>query len=198
MVALGCDAKREVEDMHLSRYACYLVVQNADPSKEVVALGQTYFAVKPPELGLSPASSTNSTHTLFMPSFARIEADVRARIARDHCCTLATLDTQEYVRSRAFSIQVNDTGIGFSEEQRPHLFERFYRSENVHGRFNGNGLGLSIVEAILEHYGGTITAVSQGCGQGASVTAIIPFVESSTARRPPLLRRQLAPDGSSH
>jgi DNA-damage-inducible protein D len=46
MVALGHDAKREVEDMHLSRYACYLVVQNADPSKEVVALGQTYFAVQ--------------------------------------------------------------------------------------------------------------------------------------------------------
>lgn len=39
MVAIGSDAKREVEDMHLSRYACYLVVQNADPAKEVVALG---------------------------------------------------------------------------------------------------------------------------------------------------------------
>jgi DNA-damage-inducible protein D len=46
MVEIGSDAKREVEDMHLSRYACYLIVQNADPSKEVVALGQTYFAVQ--------------------------------------------------------------------------------------------------------------------------------------------------------
>src|SRR5579871_6241354 len=46
MVDIGSDAKREVEDMHLSRYACYLIVQNADPSKEVVALGQTYFAVQ--------------------------------------------------------------------------------------------------------------------------------------------------------
>jgi DNA-damage-inducible protein D len=46
MVAIGSDAKREVEDMHLSRYACYLIVQNADPAKEVVALGQTYFAVQ--------------------------------------------------------------------------------------------------------------------------------------------------------
>lgn len=46
MVAIGSDAKREVEDMHLSRYACYLAVQNADPAKEVVALGQTYFAVQ--------------------------------------------------------------------------------------------------------------------------------------------------------
>src|SRR5258706_4832546 len=46
MVAIGSDAKREVEDIHLSRYACYLVVQNADPKKGVVALGQTYFAVQ--------------------------------------------------------------------------------------------------------------------------------------------------------
>jgi DNA-damage-inducible protein D len=46
MVAIGSDAKREVEDMHLSRYACYLIVQNADPAKPVVALGQTYFAVQ--------------------------------------------------------------------------------------------------------------------------------------------------------
>lgn len=46
MIQAGKGARREVEDMHLSRYACYLVVQNADPSKPLVALGQTYFAVQ--------------------------------------------------------------------------------------------------------------------------------------------------------
>ena len=35
-----------IEDFKLSRYICYLIVQNADPSKEVVALGQTYFAIQ--------------------------------------------------------------------------------------------------------------------------------------------------------
>lgn len=45
MVTLGSGSKREVPDYHLSRYACYLIVQNADPSKQVVALGQTYFAM---------------------------------------------------------------------------------------------------------------------------------------------------------
>jgi DNA-damage-inducible protein D len=46
MIPIGKGGQRQVADWHLSRYACYLVVQNADPSKEIVALGQTYFAVQ--------------------------------------------------------------------------------------------------------------------------------------------------------
>ncbi len=46
MVKIGSGASRDVGDLQLSRYACYLIIQNADPSKEVVALGQTYFAVQ--------------------------------------------------------------------------------------------------------------------------------------------------------
>lgn len=46
MVPIGSGAERELDDVRLSRYACYLIVQNADSSKEIVALGQTYFAVQ--------------------------------------------------------------------------------------------------------------------------------------------------------
>jgi DNA-damage-inducible protein D len=46
MVSLGSGSKREVNDYELSRYACYLIVQNADPSKPVIANGQTYFAMQ--------------------------------------------------------------------------------------------------------------------------------------------------------
>ena len=46
MVSIGSDAFREMPSVALSRYACYLIVQNSDPSKPVVALGQTYFAVQ--------------------------------------------------------------------------------------------------------------------------------------------------------
>lgn len=46
MVNLGSGSHREVDDFMLSRYACYLIVMNGDPRKKVIALGQTYFAVK--------------------------------------------------------------------------------------------------------------------------------------------------------
>lgn len=46
MINIGKTAKREVEDFKLSRYACYLIVMNGDPQKEIIALGQSYFAVK--------------------------------------------------------------------------------------------------------------------------------------------------------
>ena len=46
MVAIGSGAERPVKAVLLSRYACYLAIQNADPKKEIVAQGQTYFAIQ--------------------------------------------------------------------------------------------------------------------------------------------------------
>ena len=44
VLTVGNNAKMDINDYKLSRYACYLIVQNADPRKKTVALGQTYFA----------------------------------------------------------------------------------------------------------------------------------------------------------
>ena len=55
MVEIGSGAKRSLIDYKLSRYACYLIVQNSDPNKEVVALGQTYFAVQTRKMELTEA-----------------------------------------------------------------------------------------------------------------------------------------------
>jgi DNA-damage-inducible protein D len=46
MVEIGSGAQKQVLDYKLTRYACYLIVQNGDPRKEIIALGQTYFAIQ--------------------------------------------------------------------------------------------------------------------------------------------------------
>lgn len=46
MVEIGSEAIREIDDIMLTRYACYLIVQNGDPRKKMIALGQQYFAIQ--------------------------------------------------------------------------------------------------------------------------------------------------------
>ena len=46
LVDVGANLQRSIQDIVLSRYACYLIAMNGDPRKEVIALGQTYFVVK--------------------------------------------------------------------------------------------------------------------------------------------------------
>ena len=53
MVDIGSETKRRVKDYELSRYACYLIVQNGDPRKEAIAFGQTYFALPTPSKSIS-------------------------------------------------------------------------------------------------------------------------------------------------
>ena len=75
-------------------------------------------------------------------------------------------------------IRVIDTGIGFESQQASNLFTRFYRSEQVRSNFEGNGLGLSIVQSILQHYSATITAKSEGMGNGATFIVSIPIAST--------------------
>ena len=58
---VGNNAKMNIEDYHLSRYACYLIVQNADSRKKAVALGQTYFAVQTRKMELTEEAFSKLT-----------------------------------------------------------------------------------------------------------------------------------------
>lgn len=46
MVSLGSGSQRKIDDIKLTRYACYLIAQNGDPRKETIAFAQTYFALQ--------------------------------------------------------------------------------------------------------------------------------------------------------
>jgi DNA-damage-inducible protein D len=64
MVEIGSGAQRAIPTVLMSRYACYLVIQNADPAKEIVALGQTYFAVQTRRQELSDQDIEDSRRLL--------------------------------------------------------------------------------------------------------------------------------------
>lgn len=74
-------------------------------------------------------------------------------------------------------INVSDTGQGISAEFLPHVFDRFRQADGTTTRAHGGlGLGLSIVRQLVELHGGTVTAESNGAGQGSSFTVQLPLM----------------------
>jgi signal transduction histidine kinase len=79
-----------------------------------------------------------------------------------------SIERKESSKGRtAWNVVIADTGIGIQDEDLPHIFERFYRSDKSRNRGSGGaGIGLSIAAAIVAAHGGTIRAES-GPGAGA-------------------------------
>ncbi|MEM9952204.1 MAG: HAMP domain-containing sensor histidine kinase [Chloroflexota bacterium] len=69
-------------------------------------------------------------------------------------------------------LTIEDTGIGFPNDDLPYLFNRFHRGRNAN-RHEGSGLGLAIVKAIITQYGGMVTA--SNTGKGAKFVIELPY-----------------------
>lgn len=67
--------------------------------------------------------------------------------------------------------EVQDSGVGLSSDDMPHLFERFFRADKAHTRATGGtGLGLPLAQSIVQFYNGRIQLHSDGLGKGTTVT----------------------------
>ena len=76
----------------------------------------------------------------------------------------------------ALTISITDDGVGIHPADLPHVFDRFYRTDQSRSRgIGGTGLGLAIAQAIVEAHGGTITIASGGLGQGVTVIIRLPL-----------------------
>ena len=91
--------------------------------------------------------------------------------------TITTGEAERIQRTWA-TLTVKDTGIGISEEELPHIFERFFRGAQPQDmQISGTGLGLAIVKQIVELQGGLIT-VESAVDQGSTFTIWMPIAET--------------------
>jgi signal transduction histidine kinase len=91
-------------------------------------------------------------------------------------------------------IAVVDSGEGISAEFLPHVFERFRQADSSVTRHHGGlGLGLAIVQQIVELHGGTVRVASEGAGKGATFTVSLPIARGDTRGGSAPVRRSAAP-----
>lgn len=102
----------------------------------------------------------------------------------------------------SIEITVSDSGKGLDADFVPHIFDRFRQADQTSTRAHGGlGLGLSIVQQIVQLHGGTIRAESAGAGQGTSFVVQLPHItatntEYSKRRHPTSTDSAPAPEGA--
>jgi DNA-damage-inducible protein D len=140
MVEIGSGAYRPVEDIQLSRYACYLIVQNADPAKPIIALGQTYFTLQTRRQELADAAQ-----------FGNLSEDERRLAIRNELTE----------HNKALSAAAKSAGV-----ETP-LDYAVFQDHGYKGLYGGLGAkdlhsrrGLKKSDKILDHMGSTELAAN--------------------------------------
>ena len=135
MIEVGKGAQRRVQTVMMSRYACYLVIQNADPSKEIVAQGQTYFAIQTRRQELSD-EEVEAQRRLSIRSELRTHNSQLADAAKD----AGVIEPRDYAIFQNHGYMGLYGGLG---------------AQDIHRR-----KGLKKGEQILDHMGSTELAAN--------------------------------------
>jgi DNA-damage-inducible protein D len=140
MVEIGSGAKRQILDIRLSRYACYLIVQNGDPAKPIIANGQTYFAVQ-----------TRKQELIDNQDFKRLNEDEQRLILRN--------DLKEHNKKLVKTAQAAgvETNHDFAVFQN-HGYRGLYGGLDAKDIHHKKGLKKS--QKILDHMGSTELAAN--------------------------------------
>ncbi len=141
MVEIGSGAERALDSVKLSRYACYLIVQNADPSKTIVAQGQTYFAIQTriaevQQMKEYQALSDEEEKRLFLRAELQKHNSELASAAKD----AGVIDSRDYAIFQNFGYQGLYGGM---------------TAKDIHAR-----KGLKQSQKILDHMGSTELAAN--------------------------------------
>ncbi len=140
MVQIGSGAQRELPDIRLSRYACYLIVQNGDPAKSVIANGQTYFAIQTRRQELADSET-----------FQQLQEDEKRLLLRS--------ELKEHNKQLVETAQQAgvETSLDFAVFQN-HGYKGLYGGLDAQGIHKRKGLKRS--QKILDHMGSTELAAN--------------------------------------
>jgi len=141
MVPIGSGATRRVPSVALSRYACYLIVQNADPAKPIVAEGQTYFAIQTRRQELADEGR----------DFDKLEEDEKRLLLREE---LKKHNRQLVDAAKGAGVE---TTIDYAIFQN-HGYRGLYGGLDAKGIHHRKGLKKS--QKILDHMGSTELAAN--------------------------------------
>lgn len=141
MVTIGSGAERTVDSVKLSRYACYLIVQNADPSKTIVAQGQTYFAIQ-----------TRIAEVQQMKEYQELSSEEEKRLF---------LRTELQKHNSLLASAAKDAGV---IDSRDYAIFQNYGYQGLYGGLSAKDIhakkGLKKSQKILDHMGSTELAAN--------------------------------------
>ena len=178
--------RRLVDDLHeLAQAEAHTLPLDLQPT-DLAALAQDAAAAFEPvaeEQGVTLSVGAPAAPALAQVDRARMTQVVQNLLvnALRHTPAGGTVAVIVESSSTAIFLAVQDTGDGIEPVHLPHVFDRFYRTDQARNRDTGGaGLGLAIVRALVEAHGGHVAVSSDGLGCGATFTITLPRQSSTT------------------